>query len=112
MKRRLFILALLLSLLTGLAIGQWGLGGPRDWLSVGPIYNTGPYYYPHGDLPYGLQIFQSDYPRYQSIYYPGYPRIYYPGYPRFYGMGYNPYSYYFDSFPLGTFGLKAGGYLT
>jgi hypothetical protein len=108
MKRRLFILALLLSLLTGLAIAQWSLGGPGDWLSVGPIYHTGPYYYPHSDLPIGLQRFLADYPSYPSIYYPRYPPIYPPTYYSRYPT-YFPYRYYFDSYPLGTFGLKAGG---
>jgi hypothetical protein len=111
MKRRLFILALLLSLLTGLAIGQWGLGGPGDWLSVGPIYHTGPYYYPNSDLPYGLQRFLADYPSYPSIYYPRYYPSYYPRYSPFYPAYDQYYNPYFDSFRMGTFGLKAGGRL-
>ena len=99
MKKRWYILALLLSLLTGFAFGQesWNLGSSEDWLSIGPVNHIGPYYYPDSDLPIGIQRFLINYPSYPPIYYPSY-------YPTYY-----PYNYYFDYFPLGTFGLKHGG---
>ncbi len=46
---------LLFGLLAGSASSQlWDLGSSQDWLSVGPIYHTGPYYAPFSKLPSGI----------------------------------------------------------
>jgi hypothetical protein len=113
MRKRWYILALLLSLLTGFAFGQesWNLGSSEDWLSIGPVYHIGPYYYPNSDLSIGLQRFLGNYPSYPQIYYPSYYPTYRAYYSPTYFPYYYPYNYYFDSFPMGTFGLKAGGSL-
>jgi hypothetical protein len=77
---------LLFGLLMGSASSQlWDLGSPDDWLSVGPIYHTGPYYspfstpisgqyvyptytYPNASLPSGVQRFFSiDYSQYYRM---------------------------------------------
>jgi hypothetical protein len=59
-----------------------------DWLGYSPIY------------------YQSNYPYYYSRVYPGF-------YPSYLPYGYYNYPYYYgyplESFPLGTFGLIAGG---
>jgi hypothetical protein len=66
------------------------------------------YPYSH-DYPYYNQYFYPYYyPSYPSYYYPYYPfyRSYYPSY--YYPIN-RYYIYPFDSYPLGTFGLIAGG---
>jgi hypothetical protein len=81
-KLRWYLLALMLSLLMGFALGQesWELGSQQDWLSVGPVKHVGPYYFPNSDLSTGLQRFLTDYPAYTPIYY----HNYYPTYSIYY----------------------------
>ncbi len=103
------LILLLFGLLAGTASSQdsWNLGSSQDWLSVGPIYHTGPYYYNYyypsyyDYAPvYYLDYYPTYYPTYYSTYYPVYNTYYYP---------YYPYYYNFDHFPLGTFGVFHGG---
>lgn len=83
MIKVLCLSALLFSLLIGSASSQlWDLGSPQDWLSGGPIYQTGPYYipagipvssppispYPGSNQSYGFQRFFSiDYSQFYRI---------------------------------------------
>ena len=98
-----------LSFLAGCASSQdlWSLGSPQDWLSTGPIYHTNSYsnYYP-SYMSYSPLYYMSYYP----MYYPMYNTYSYPRYyPRYYSTYYPRYYNKFESFPLGTFGLKRGG---
>jgi hypothetical protein len=72
-KLMLSVSVLGLALLTSIGAGQdsWNLGSPEDWLSVGPVYHNGPFYYPNSDLPIGTQRFLNNYPGY-----PGYSNYY------------------------------------
>ena len=109
MKKLWFLSLLLFGFLAGPACAQlWDLGTSEDWLSAGPIYHTGPYYYPS----YYTPVY---YYYYYPYYYPSYYAINYPTYSSTYGMYNNPYYYPYypynnqDSFPLGTFGQFHGG---
>jgi len=119
MKKLWCLYILLFSLLIGASSSQesWDLGSPGDWLSVGPVYHIGPYYYPNSDLPIGTQKFLNTYPGYMPFYnwnyYPAYSPYYYQTsywteYP-YYNLYRYPHYYNFDSYPLGTFGLFHGG---
>jgi hypothetical protein len=77
MIKILYLSLLLFCLLMGSASSQlWDLGSPEDWLSVGPIVHSGPYYhpfsppspvsyipptyaYPNASMPSGFQHFFS-----------------------------------------------------
>ncbi len=102
---KLWCLSLLLfGLLIGSASSQesWDLGSSQDWLSSGPIYHTGPYYYPGYYMPiYYIEYYPNYYPSYYPVYYPIYDVYYPPYYPRHYKN--------FDHFPLGSFGEFHGG---
>lgn len=99
---KLWCLSLILfGLLAGSASSQdsWDLGSSQDWLSVGPIYHTGPYYYPDYYMPV-----------YYSSYYPIYYPVYYPIYSTYYSPDYYPRHHKnFGHFPLGSFGEFHGG---
>lgn len=92
---------ILFGILIGSASSQesWDLGSSQDWLSVGPIYHTGPYYYPDYYIPV---YYPSYYPIYHPVYYPLYDTYNYPHY-------YPRHHKNFDHFPLGTFGEFHGG---
>jgi hypothetical protein len=107
MKKLWFLSILSLGLLIGCAFGQdlLDLGSPRDWLSIGPIYHTGSYYYPNY-MSYTPNYYTSYYP----MYYPIYNTYYYPQYyPIYYSSYYPRYYNNFQHFPMGTIGLKHGG---
>jgi hypothetical protein len=72
-KLMLSVSVLALSMLTALGASQdsWNLGSSDDWLSTGPVYHNGPFYYPNSDLPIGTQGFLDAYPGY-----PGYSNYY------------------------------------
>jgi hypothetical protein len=67
---KLLLAALLLGLGTLTMLGAsvesnlWELGSSNDWLSVGPVYHTGPFFYPNSDLDLGTQRFLNTYPSY------------------------------------------------
>ena len=71
LKLPAFILAIVILASLGSSQDSWNLGSSEDWLSVGPVYNIGPFYYP------------NTYPAYMPI---GYYQPYALGY-------YNPYFY-------------------
>jgi hypothetical protein len=102
-KLMLSVSVLALAMLTALGASQdsWNLGSSDDWLSTGPMYHSGPFFYPSSDLPIGTQRFLNNYPGYSgySNYYQTYnpvvlggtgtyttPSYYQPGY-------YSPYYY-------------------
>jgi hypothetical protein len=105
MKKLWCLCVLLFSFLMGAASSQelWDLGSPGDWLSVGPVYHIGPYYYPNSDLPIGTQKFLNTYPSYMPLGYSNYYQTYNPVVlggigtytpPSNYLLGYNnPYFY-------------------
>ena len=85
----------------------FGAGGQTQMYSDYPSdypYNNNLNYYPY----YSQYFYPYYYPLYSSNYYP----YYYP-YNQYYYPHYYPYNRYyiypFDSYPLGTFGLIAGG---
>ena len=88
-KLKLPILVIAIAMLASLGASQdfWDLGSSEDWLSVGPLYNIGPFYYPNNDFPTGTQRFLNTYPGYVPL---GYYQPYSLGYN--YTLGYyNPY---------------------
>jgi hypothetical protein len=82
-KSMLTVFVLASAMLTAIGASQdsWDLGSPGDWLSVGPVYHIGPYYYPNSDLSIGTQRFLNTYPSYTPF-----------GYSNYY-QNYNPYFY-------------------
>jgi hypothetical protein len=105
-KSMLFVFVLALVMLTAIGASQdsWNLGSSDDWLSTGPVYHFGPFYYPYSDLPIGTQQFLNTYPSYLPLSYPNYYRPYNPvvlggigNYtpPSYYLSGYNN-PYYYD----------------
>jgi hypothetical protein len=79
-KLMLPTLALALVMLTAIGASQdfWNLGSSADWLSTGPVYHSGPFYYPNSDLPIGTQQFLNTYPIYMPFSYPNYYQTYNP----------------------------------
>ena len=87
----------------GASQDAWNLGSSDDWLSTGPVYYNGPFYYPNSDLPIGTQQFLNTYPSYMPFGYPNYYQTYNPTalngagtytLPSNYLQGYNnPHSY-------------------
>ena len=79
-KLKLSLFALALVMLTAISASQetWNLGSSDDWLSAGPVYHTGPFYYPNSDLPIGTQQFLNAYPSYMPLGYPNYYPTYNP----------------------------------
>ena len=71
LKLPAFVLAIVILASLGSSQDSWNLGSSEDWLSVGPVYHIGPFYYP------------NTYPAYMPI---GYYQPYALGY-------YNPYFY-------------------
>ena len=99
-KLMLTISALMLAMLTAIGTSQesWDLGSSDDWMSVGPVYHIGPYYYPNSDLSTGTQRFLYTYPSYIPLSYSNYYQTYNPTgiytLPSNYLLGYNnPYFY-------------------
>jgi hypothetical protein len=45
-----FVLGLVMLTAIGVSQDSWNLGSSDDWLSTGPVYHIGPYYYPNSDL--------------------------------------------------------------
>lgn len=79
---------LLFSLLIGPASSQlWDLGSPQDWLSVGPIYQVGPYYTPYSNIPTGPYVSPYTYPNVSQSY----------GFQKFFSIDYSQYY----SLPIG-----------
>jgi hypothetical protein len=105
---KLYCLALLLfGLLIAPVYSQasWDLGSSQDWLSVGPIYHTAPYfaYYPGYYTP---TYYWNYYPYYNPFYNPVYYTYKYPyNFPYYYPHYYR----YPDHFPFGTFSQFHGG---
>ena len=79
-KLKWSLLALALVMLTAISTSQesWNLGSSDDWLSSGPVYHSGPFYYPNSDLPIGTQQFLNAYPSYMPLGYPNYYQTYNP----------------------------------
>ena len=73
-----FVLALVMLSTIGTSQDSWNLGSSDDWLSTGPVYHFGPFYYPNSDLPIGTQHFLNTYPSYTQLGYPNYYPAYYP----------------------------------
>jgi hypothetical protein len=73
-----FVLALVMLTAMGTSQDSWNLGSSDDWLSTGPVYHFGPFYYPNSDLPIGTQQFLNTYPSYMPLGYPNYYPTYYP----------------------------------
>ena len=75
---KLLLTALLLGLGALTALGAsvdsnlWDLGSSNDWLSTGPVYHTGPFFYPNSDLDLGTQRFLNTYPSYIPVGYSNY----------------------------------------
>ena len=75
---KLLLTALLLGLgaLTVLGASEdsnlWDLGSSNDWLSYGPVYHTGPFFYPNSDLDLGTQRFLNTDPSYIPVGYTNY----------------------------------------
>lgn len=71
-KLMLFVSVLALVTLTAISTSQdsWDLGSSGDWLSTGPVYYNGPFYYPNSDLAIGNQRFLNNYPGYVPFRYP------------------------------------------
>jgi hypothetical protein len=65
-KLMLSVFVLTLAMLTAIGTSQdsWNLGSSDDWLSTGPVYHNGPFYYPNSDLSIGTQRFLNNYPGY------------------------------------------------
>lgn len=85
MIKLLCISALLLGLLMGSASSQlWDLGSPQDWLSAGPIYQTGSYYIPVGTLPASQPFSQYTYPNVSQSY--GFQKFFSIDYTQYYRM--------------------------
>jgi hypothetical protein len=63
-KLSVFVLALAMLTAIGASQDSWNLGSSDDWLSTGPVYHSGPFYYPNSDLPIGTQRFLNNYPGY------------------------------------------------
>ena len=114
-KLMLTVLLFGLGVLTMLGAGQnesslWDLGSPDDFLSSGPVYHNGPFFYPNSDLSLGTQRFLGNYPGFMPLGYSNYPAYnpaykpvalgslgkynYTPNYMQ--GYYYNPYSYYYN----------------
>ncbi len=106
-KLMLSVSVLALAMLTAIGASQdsWNLGSSEDWLSTGPVYHNGPFYYPNSDLPIGTQRFLNNYPGYIPLSYPNYYQTYNPvvlggigtyippsNYPAYTGYN-NPYFY-------------------
>ena len=79
-KLMLFVFVLALVMLTAIGASQdsWNLGSSDDWLSTGPVYHFGPFYYPNSDLPIGTQQFLNTYPSYIPLGYSNYYQPYNP----------------------------------
>jgi hypothetical protein len=102
LKLPVFVLAIAMFASLGASQDSWNLGSSEDWLSTGPVYHSGPFYYPNSDLPIGTQRFLNTYPAYMPL---GYSNYYLPYNPIFlnrtgiytpgnYPLGYNnPYFY-------------------
>ena len=71
LKLPVFVLAIVILASLGASQDSWNLGSSEHWLSIGPAYHIGPFYYPNTD------------PAYMPI---GYYQPYALGY-------YNPYFY-------------------
>jgi hypothetical protein len=56
-----FVLALVMLTSIGASQDSWNLGSSEDWLSTGPVYHFGPFYYPNSDLSLGMQRFLNTY---------------------------------------------------
>ena len=90
----------------------WDLGSADDFLSSGPVYHSGPVFYPNSDLSTGTQRFLNTYPTNMPLGYSNYPNYnptYNPAYKPVvlgnynytsainYMQGYyNPYAYFYD----------------
>jgi hypothetical protein len=76
---KLLLAALLLGLGAFTMLGAsvesnlWDLGTSNDWLSTGPVYHTGPFFYPNSDLNLGTQRFLNTYPSYIPVSYSNKP---------------------------------------
>jgi hypothetical protein len=71
LKLSVSVLAMVILASLGASQDSWNLGSSEHWLSVGPVYHIGPFYYP------------NTYPAYMPI-----------GYYQPYALGcYNPYLY-------------------
>ena len=42
--------ALVMLMAIGASQDSWDLASSEDWMSTGPVYHIGPYYYPNSDL--------------------------------------------------------------
>jgi hypothetical protein len=82
MREIKLMLSVLFALVMLTAIGasqdSWNLGSSDDWLSVGPVYHSGPFYYPNSDLSLGMQRFLNTYPSYMPFGYSNYYQTYLP----------------------------------
>ena len=98
-KLKWSLLALALVMLTAISTSQesWNLGSSDDWLSTGPVYHSGPFYYPNSDLPMGTQQFLNAYPGYMPLGYPNYYQNYNPMFLNVTGT-YTPHSNYLPGY--------------
>jgi len=62
-----FALATVMLTAIGACHDSWNLGSSDDWLSSGPVYHNGPFYYPNSDLAVGTQQFLNTYPMYMPL---------------------------------------------
>lgn len=69
---------LVLSMLTAIGASQESWNSSEDWMSIGPVYHIGPYYYPNSDLSIGTQRFLNTYPSYMPLGYTNYYQTYKP----------------------------------
>jgi hypothetical protein len=67
-----FVLASAMLTAIGASEDSWDLGSSDDWMSTGPVYHSGPYYYPNSDLSTGTQRFLNTYPSYMPLSYSNY----------------------------------------
>ena len=106
-KLMLSTFALATVMLTAIGSSQdpWNLGSSDDWLSSGPLYHNGPFYYPNSDLPLGTQQFLNTYSMYVPLDYSNYYQTYTPAFlkgagiytlPSNYLQGYNNPYYAYD----------------
>ena len=70
--------ALVMLMAIGASQDSWDLASSEDWMSTGPVYHIGPYYYPNSDLSTGTQRFLNTYPSYMPLGYSNYYQTHNP----------------------------------
>jgi hypothetical protein len=115
-KLMLSVFMFALAMLTAIGASQesWDLGSSEDWLSTGPVYHIGPFYYPNSDLPIGTQRFLDSYSSYMPLGYSNYYQTYNPqaaldlaianhayqkSLPNYYSRHYGTYPWYYGTYP-------------